>query len=92
MEVDVKLTAEQIKLIRAENALAHEIAEEYSASLIECHGVNIRDKAGCLRWYEIDPNEEYAGPYIQRALRYLKMRGLLRVNPRNPNQVKVRWK
>jgi len=68
---------------------ALEIADDYAASIIECNGVNVRSKSGALLWYEVDPSDEYCGWEIERAIRYLDMRGKLRHRNGYPNHVKV---
>jgi hypothetical protein len=70
--------------------LAVQIADDDCRGLIECHGLAVLDKAQRLRWYEVDPNEEFSGWGIARALRYLEARGMLRRNAKNPLQVKVK--
>lgn len=69
--------------------LALEIANEQAASIIECNGVSVCSKNGALLWYEVDPNDDYCGFEVQRALRYLNLRGVLRVRRSNPNHVKA---
>lgn len=69
--------------------LAMEIADEQSASIIECNGIPVRSKSGALLWYEIDRGDPYCGWEITRAIRYLKMRNKLRVRKSNPNHVKA---
>ena len=71
--------------------LAHEIAVEQCASIIESYGVPVTDKRGRLLWYEVDVNDKFDGWQIQRALRYLRARGMLRRHPRFSNRVKVKW-
>ena len=71
--------------------LALQIADEQSASIIECYGVHIKDKRGHLLWYEVDPNDPYGGYAVRRALIYLNARKMLRRHPRFSNRVKVRW-
>lgn len=68
--------------------LAMEIADESSAVLIELNGVQIRDKIGRVRWYELDSSDESSWPEIERALRYLTLRGKLRRQKEAPNRVK----
>ena len=69
--------------------LAMEIADESSAVLIELNGVQIRDKIGRVRWYELDSTDKNGWPYVERALRYLTLRGKLRRQKEAPNRVKV---
>jgi hypothetical protein len=70
--------------------LALEIAEDDCRSVIDCNGMPVRSKSGALLWYEVDPKDETSWWYVERALRYLKMRGMLRIRRSNPNHVKVR--
>lgn len=68
---------------------AIEIADEDSRNIIDCYGVAICDKAGRRLWHEVNISASLEGWLIDRALRYLALRGLLKRNPKNANQVKV---
>lgn len=70
--------------------MAINIADEGSRSLIECCGVQILSKSGALLWYEVDPSDSCVGSGIKEAVKYLTLRGKLRVRPGHPNHVKVR--
>ena len=71
-------------------ALARQIAAEHCASLIECHGVAIRDRIGRILWYSLDLNDAYSGSDLRRALQYLEAEGMLRRHPKC-DAVKVVW-
>lgn len=70
--------------------LAHEIAFDFCASIIDSYGVPIRDSRGHILWYEMDLDDQCGSYEIRRSLRYLKWRKALRVNPKFPNWVKLR--
>ncbi|WP_440221871.1 hypothetical protein ACQQ2N_12305 [Dokdonella sp. MW10] len=75
----------------ATDVLAHELAYSCARSDVECCCTHVRsDDAG--HWYDTTPNAEtVCEPHvIERAVRYLDSRGLLRRDPSSPHIVQVR--
>jgi hypothetical protein len=70
--------------------LAHEIAEEQCELELDCYLAAVRDRRGRLLWYDLNSADEHSRWFIQRAVRYLDMRGLLRRHPHQPNYVNWR--
>lgn len=73
------------------NELAHQIAAEWAASIIESYGVRVKDSRGHVLWYAVDVNDPYGGEDVSRALTYLRAMKMLRRHPRFAHHVKVRW-
>lgn len=70
--------------------LALEIADDVCAATVIYTGKDVRDSRGRCLWYDVSqpPEDELFG--LERAVRYLKLRGLLRIHPSKPNYVKPR--
>lgn len=70
------------------NDLAHEIAEESSKSLLECHLLTVRN-AGGDQWLDLRTADDVDGipTYIERAVRYLEVEGVLRRCPTDPQLI-----
>lgn len=73
------------------HALAHELAYDLARSDIECHCSSYD-----CRWYDtssvrdLDPETaETVVGWVERAVRYLDLRGLLRRHPDNPAVVRI---
>ena len=68
--------------------LAVEIADESCITTIECNLTAVRDKIGRILWWDVLSADEWAQFDVMRAVRYLKIRGRLRVNRKVPTYVK----
>lgn len=73
------------------HALAHELAYELARSDIECHCSSYD-----CRWYDtssvrdLDPETvEAVTGWVERSVRYLDLRGLLRRHPDNPAVIRI---
>jgi hypothetical protein len=77
-----------IKKVSTTMRLAVEIADDDARSIIDCNCATIRDSINRFRWYELRPFD-LSDFYVDRAIRYLELRGKLKRNPKNPNQLKV---
>jgi hypothetical protein len=73
------------------HALAHELAYELARSEIECHCSSYY-----CRWYDtssvqdLDPETaEAVTGWVERSVRYLDLRGLLRRHPDNPAVIRI---
>lgn len=67
--------------------LEREIAEESARSDIECEYVRVLDEGD--RWYDTNlVSDEDWVPTLERAERYLELRGLLERHPERPELVR----
>jgi hypothetical protein len=68
--------------------LAIEIADESSVTVISSNLCAVCSGRGAVLWYDIDTADEYARWEVDRAVRYLDARGMLRIRSTNPKHVK----
>jgi hypothetical protein len=66
--------------------LAFAIADDQAASEIEC-GCDPTTDADHRRWYDVSTSDEIDTPDVERAVRYLTLRGQLQRHPRVPSLV-----
>lgn len=70
--------------------LAEQIATEDSIGLIDCHLSAVRDRRGRLLWYDLGSADEHSRWFVDRAVRYLELRGLLRRHATRPAYINWR--